>query len=86
MEIILTHDHPLSDATKGKANVELMNQLGIDFATIGNNEGIGLSKEELNKVYDEANFTLIIGNLKDEGKQPVWGGLTVFMKQPQVQK
>ncbi|AGM98331.1 bifunctional metallophosphatase/5'-nucleotidase [Streptococcus iniae] len=69
----IDRSHPLSDATKGKANVELMNQLGIDFATIGNNEGIGLSKEELNKVYDEANFTLIIGNLKDEGKQPVWG-------------
>lgn len=45
----IDRSHPLSDATKGKANVQLMNQLGIDFATIGNNEGIGLSKEDLNQ-------------------------------------
>ena len=35
--------HPLSDATAGRFNVALMNELGIDYATIGNNEGIGLS-------------------------------------------
>lgn len=65
--------HPLSDATGGKANIDLMNQIGIQYATIGNNEGIGLTKEELNHVYDEAQFDVIIGNLKDEGKQPTWG-------------
>lgn len=68
----IDRSHSLSDATRGEANVELMNQLGIDFATIGNNEGIGLGKDDLNKVYDKADFTLIIGNLKDEGKQPSW--------------
>ena len=31
--------HPLSEATNGQANVELMNEVGYDAATIGNNEG-----------------------------------------------
>ncbi|MCK1207687.1 metallophosphatase [Streptococcus uberis] len=68
----IDRSHPLSDATKGKANVQLMNQLGIDFATIGNNEGIGLSKEDLNQVYDEANFEVILGNLEDNHQRPKW--------------
>ena len=31
-----------------------MNELGIDYATIGNNEGIGLAKDELNCLYEQA--------------------------------
>ena len=65
--------HPLSDATAGRFNVALMNELGIDYATIGNNEGIGLAKEELDCLYEQAKFQPIIGNLKDEGRQPEWG-------------
>ena len=64
--------HPMTEATKGKANVALMNELGIDFATVGNNEGIGLSKSELNQVYEEANFKVILGNLRDETGRPDW--------------
>ncbi len=64
--------HPLSDATAGRFNVALMNELGIDYATIGNNEGIGLAKEELDCLYEQAKFQPIIGNLKDEGRQPEW--------------
>ena len=65
--------HPLSDATAGRFNVALMNELGIDYATIGNNEGIGLAKDELDCLYEKAKFQPIIGNLKDEGRQPEWG-------------
>ncbi|MGT2906787.1 bifunctional metallophosphatase/5'-nucleotidase [Streptococcus dentiloxodontae] len=64
--------HPMTDATSGRFNVALMNELGIDYATIGNNEGIGLSKAELNELYREANFTVILNNLKEGGKQPKW--------------
>lgn len=64
--------HPLTEATQGKANVQLMNRLGIQYATIGNNEGIGLSKDALNQVYDEANFTIILGNVTDEQGIPSW--------------
>ena len=64
--------HPLSDATAGRFNVALMNELGIDYATIGNNEGIGLAKDELDCLYEQAQFQPIIGNLKDEEGQPEW--------------
>ena len=64
--------HPMTDATQGKYNVQLMNELGIDFATIGNNEGIGLAKTMLNQVYENANFDVILGNLEDEAGRPTW--------------
>ncbi|MBM7635445.1 bifunctional metallophosphatase/5'-nucleotidase [Streptococcus saliviloxodontae] len=64
--------HPLTAATSGRANVDLMNDLRLDFATIGNNEGIGLSKAEISSLYDEADFKVLIGNLKDENGQPSW--------------
>lgn len=64
--------HPMTDATQGKYNVQLMNELGIDLATIGNNEGIGLAKTILNQVYESANFDVILGNLEDEVGRPSW--------------
>lgn len=64
--------HPLSDATSGRFNVALMNELGIDYATIGNNEGIGLAKAELDVLYESAHFQPLIGNLKSHGQQPAW--------------
>ncbi|EOL45919.1 bifunctional metallophosphatase/5'-nucleotidase [Enterococcus caccae] len=66
--------HPLTEANDGQANVELMNQVGYDAATIGNNEGVGNSKEQLNHLYDHRNFDLLIGNLFDlkTGQAPDW--------------
>lgn len=37
--------HPLSEATNGQENILLMNEVGYDAATIGNNEGVGNSKK-----------------------------------------
>ncbi|MGO3116433.1 bifunctional metallophosphatase/5'-nucleotidase [Enterococcus pseudoavium] len=66
--------HPLTEATNGQANVELMNQIHYDAATIGNNEGVGNSKDELNHLYDRANFDVLLANLFDKGtlQPPVW--------------
>ncbi|GHU37044.1 multifunctional 2',3'-cyclic-nucleotide 2'-phosphodiesterase/5'-nucleotidase/3'-nucleotidase [Bacilli bacterium] len=64
--------HALSEATLGQANVELMNALDLTAATIGNNEGLGLPKEKLDRLYDHANFDIVLANLKDQGKQPSW--------------
>ncbi|MGX7264078.1 bifunctional metallophosphatase/5'-nucleotidase [Enterococcus crotali] len=66
--------HPLTEATDGQANIELMNEIGYDAATIGNNEGIGNSKEQLNHLYDHGNFDVLLGNLVDleTGKAPAW--------------
>lgn len=58
--------HPLSEATNGQENILLMNEVGYDAATIGNNEGVGNSKEELNHLYDHAEFDIILDNLFDK--------------------
>ncbi|THE09887.1 bifunctional metallophosphatase/5'-nucleotidase [Bacillus timonensis] len=65
--------HPISEASYGKTNVKLLNQLQYDYATIGNNEGITMSYEHLDSLYDEAEFKVLLANLFDKnGKLPKW--------------
>lgn len=65
--------HPISEASHGKMNVQLLNQLQYDYATIGNNEGITMSYEHLDSLYDEAEFKVLLANLFDrDGKLPNW--------------
>lgn len=66
--------HPLTEATMGKGNVALMNDAGYHATTIGNNEGITLSKEALSSMYEEANFSVLVANLFDAStkKRPSW--------------
>ena len=66
--------HPLSEATNGKINIELMNKIGYDAATVGNNEGIGNSHEQLNAMYDNAEFPIILDNIinKRTRRAPQW--------------
>ncbi|KKB72941.1 MULTISPECIES: bifunctional metallophosphatase/5'-nucleotidase [Bacillus] len=65
--------HPISEATFGKANVELLNRLRYDAVTIGNNEGITLPHEELDALYRHAEFPVIVSNLFDtSGNRPSW--------------
>ncbi|GAX07215.1 5'-nucleotidase [Secundilactobacillus pentosiphilus] len=66
--------HPLTEATNGQANVTLMNQIHYDGVTIGNNEGLGNSREQLIHLYDHANFDVILGNILNAPKttQPKW--------------
>lgn len=66
--------HPLTEATDGHANTVLMNQVHYNLATIGNNEGIGNSREQLNRLYDEANFKVVLANVREQssGQLPKW--------------
>ncbi|MBM7688060.1 multifunctional 2',3'-cyclic-nucleotide 2'-phosphodiesterase/5'-nucleotidase/3'-nucleotidase [Enterococcus ureilyticus] len=66
--------HPLTEATDGQANIALMNEVDYDAATIGNNEGVGNSKEQLNQLYDHADFPVLLGNLFDltTHQAPAW--------------
>lgn len=62
-----------TDATVGKGNVALLNEAQYDVVTLGNNEGITLSHEELYHLYDEANFEVVIANLQaTHGNNPAW--------------
>ncbi|WP_096817924.1 bifunctional metallophosphatase/5'-nucleotidase [Lactococcus fujiensis] len=56
--------HPLTEATNGQMNVALMNRLNLTAATIGNNEGLGLTHEMLSHLYDEAEFPVLLSNLE----------------------
>jgi len=66
--------HPVSEATNGQQNVQLMNQIGYDAVTIGNNEGLGFMRAQLDHLYDYANFPVIVGNLltADTHERPSW--------------
>ncbi|MBM7648559.1 2',3'-cyclic-nucleotide 2'-phosphodiesterase (5'-nucleotidase family) [Bacillus ectoiniformans] len=65
--------HPYTEGTLGRGNVKLLNEAGYDAVTIGNNEGITLSKEGLNRLYEEAEFPVVIANLFDkQGQRPQW--------------
>ncbi|MEH7237074.1 bifunctional metallophosphatase/5'-nucleotidase [Bacillus sp. JJ1562] len=65
--------HPISEASYGKTNVKLLNQLHYDYATIGNNEGITMSYEHLDSLYNEAEFKVLLANLFDRNeKLPNW--------------
>ncbi|WP_042353894.1 bifunctional metallophosphatase/5'-nucleotidase [Bacillus rubiinfantis] len=65
--------HPLTDATMGKANVNLLNESCYTAITIGNNEGINLPHESLNHLYKEAQFDVLLANLyQQDGQLPDW--------------
>lgn len=63
--------HPLTEATDGQANIELMNTVPFDAVTIGNNEGIGNPKRILNQLYDHANVDVVLANLFDIETQKI---------------
>ena len=57
---------PVTEATMGIKNVELLNQAHCDIATIGNNEGMTISHDALNTLYDNAEFDVTCANVFDE--------------------
>lgn len=76
--------HPLTEATDGKANIELMNTVPFDAVTIGNNEGIGNSKHILNRLYRDANFPVVLANLFDSQteQRPDWAKPSYIKEMP----
>ena len=54
-------------------NVELLNEAEIDYATIGNNEGVTFSKQQLEQLYAHAQFPVLLANLfEPNGQLPSW--------------
>lgn len=69
----MDRSHPLSEATKGQANIELMNKFNYDAITIGNNEGISNSHQVLENLFDHANFPVVLANLREKDQSmPKW--------------
>lgn len=55
--------HPLVEASQGQIMVDLFNQAGYHAATIGNNEGLNFTQEQLDQRYHTADFEIVISNL-----------------------
>src|SRR5699024_9539393 len=55
--------NPITEATLGQGNVELLNEANYDVVTIGNNEGMTLSHHDFYHLYDEATFDVVCSNL-----------------------
>ncbi|KRN27485.1 hypothetical protein IV38_GL002139 [Lactobacillus selangorensis] len=72
--------HPLTEATNGQINTELLNDGNYDAVTIGNNEGIGNSHDQLEHLYDKADFPVLLANLFDKKT----GQLADFAKPYQI--
>ncbi|WP_345243783.1 bifunctional UDP-sugar hydrolase/5'-nucleotidase [Pontibacillus salipaludis] len=65
--------HPISEAMMGKANIDLLNKAGYNWVTLGNNEGITLTHEDLYTLYDEATFDVACANLSTiNAPDPTW--------------
>lgn len=68
----MDRSHPLSDATKGQANIKLMNEFHYTAGTIGNNEGISNSHEVLEHLFDHAAYPIVLANLREEDESMPW--------------
>lgn len=65
--------HPLTEGSRGKENIKLLNEVGYDAVTIGNNEGITFSHDDLDALYNEADFPVVVANLfTEQGDRPHW--------------
>lgn len=65
--------HPFTEATKGQGNIDLLNESGYTAVTIGNNEGINLPYKDLDHLYNEAHFEVLVANLYQQNdKYPNW--------------
>ncbi len=69
----IDRSHIFTEGTLGRGNIDLLNNAQYDVVTIGNNEGITLSHTELENLYQDAQFEVVVGNLRDSsGKIPSW--------------
>ncbi len=71
--------NPVTEALFGKGNVQLLNEVQPSYVTIGNNEGVTFSKDQLNDLYEKANFSILIANLlNNDGSHVEWAKRSVI--------
>lgn len=64
-----------TEGSDGRVNIELLNAAGYDIVTLGNNEGLTYTREELAAAYaDHADFQVVCANLyeQESGLRPEW--------------
>ncbi|WP_335870304.1 bifunctional metallophosphatase/5'-nucleotidase [Bacillus sp. 2205SS5-2] len=76
--------HPLTEGSKGKENISLLNEVGYNAVTIGNNEGITFSYEDLSTLYSKAKFDVLVANLYEKnGERPAWAKPNIIVESKQ---
>jgi len=69
----MDRSHVITEGSLGEANIDLMNQLKYDYVTIGNNEGITFAKDQIERLYQKAHFSILVSNLKyQDNSEPPW--------------
>ncbi|MDT0121921.1 bifunctional UDP-sugar hydrolase/5'-nucleotidase [Paenibacillus sp. RRE4] len=63
-----------TEGTLGKANVDVLNLTGYDAITIGNNEGLTFTPDQLAQSYTGLLCPIVCGNVfeQDTGRPPAW--------------
>ncbi|WP_236339716.1 bifunctional metallophosphatase/5'-nucleotidase, partial [Paenibacillus plantiphilus] len=63
-----------TEGSDGLVNVELLNAAGYEVVTIGNNEGLTFTPQQLCEAYKRASFATVCANMlqADEGELPPW--------------
>ena len=57
--------HPMVEASQGMIMVDIFNEVGYDIVTIGNNEGLNFTNNQLEYLYSHAEFEVTLANLLD---------------------
>ncbi|MET3576359.1 bifunctional UDP-sugar hydrolase/5'-nucleotidase [Bhargavaea ullalensis] len=79
----MDRSHPYTEATLGRGNTAMLDDLGYDAVTIGNNEGITLAPDNLDALYRDASFPVVLGNLfRADGIRPGWAVPEAFLTTP----
>ncbi|WP_460319734.1 bifunctional metallophosphatase/5'-nucleotidase [Paenibacillus sp. YSY-4.3] len=65
---------PETEGTMGQANVDVLNLMGYDAITIGNNEGLTFTPDQLDQAYAGLACEVVCANMLDAktGNPPVW--------------
>ena len=63
-----------TEGTDGRANRAVLEWTGYDAVTLGNNEGLTLTREQMERLYADAPFAVVCANLfeADTGRRPSW--------------
>ncbi|MFD2329840.1 bifunctional metallophosphatase/5'-nucleotidase [Cohnella sp. GCM10020058] len=71
-----------TEGTDAAVNRELLTRFGYDAVTFGNNEGLTYTPEQLNRLYEDAPFSVVCANLKlaATGCPPAWMRRTLTLQ------
>ncbi|CAM4375204.1 bifunctional metallophosphatase/5'-nucleotidase [Saccharibacillus endophyticus] len=62
-----------TEGSLGSANVDILNRTGYDAVTIGNNEGLTFTPQQLGEVYAHLDCPVVCGNVRmADGSLPAW--------------